>query len=146
LRKEVWAQRGFREDLQYAEDDEYTRWCRGQGYEVHYAPDSVAMHSHNYTPEQARRRSHGDARAIGRAWPADRSIAWSWGRTVVLGWCSDARHDLRYAMRNRRLGELPHALFIRWMQRTGKFEGFRQGYAETHFNEDSLRHQSLSSV
>ena len=31
LRKEVWQQRGFREDLQYAEDDEYTRWCVSQG-------------------------------------------------------------------------------------------------------------------
>ena len=34
LRRDVWSQRGFREDLQYAEDDEYTRWCRAQGYEM----------------------------------------------------------------------------------------------------------------
>jgi rhamnosyltransferase len=26
IRKSVWALRGFREDLQYAEDDEFTRW------------------------------------------------------------------------------------------------------------------------
>ena len=132
LRKSVWALRGFREDLQYAEDDEYTRWCREQGYTVNYVSDAVAMHSHNYTPEQARRRSLGDARAIGRAWPEARSVAWSWGRTVLLGWLKDLRHDARYAMRTRRLGELPHALRIRWMQRTGKLAGFRQGYAETH--------------
>ena len=132
LRKSVWERRGFREDLQYAEDDEYTRWCRAQGYTVQYVGDSIAMHSHNYTPEQARTRSFGDARAIGRAWPESRSVTWSAVRTVLLGWAADVRHDVRYAIRARRLGELPHAMLIRWMQRTGKLAGFRTGYAETH--------------
>jgi len=132
IRKSVWAQRGFREDLQYAEDDEYTRWCRERGHTVQFVPGAVAMHSHNYTPEQARKRSFGDARAIGRAWPESRMVAWSWGRTVLKGWLRDLWHDAGYAMRNRRLGELPHAMLIRWMQRSGKLAGFRQGYSETH--------------
>jgi rhamnosyltransferase len=132
IRKSVWAKRGFREDLQYAEDDEFTRWCRAEGHAVVFVPDSVAMHSHNYTPGQARKRSFGDARAIGRAWPETRSVAWSWGRTVLSGWLNDLRYDVRYALRTRRLGELPHAMLVRWMQRSGKLAGFRQGYAETH--------------
>ena len=137
IRKSVWAQRGFREDLQYAEADEYTRWCRANGHAVQYVPDSIAMHSHNYTPEQARKRSFGDARAIGRAWPSERSTAWSASRTVILGWLSDLRHDARYAVRVRRVRELPHAMRIRWMQRTGKLAGFRAGYAETHTHSES---------
>ncbi|MGN6644721.1 MAG: glycosyltransferase family 2 protein, partial [Verrucomicrobiota bacterium] len=32
LRKDIWAQRGFLEKMQYSEDDEYTRWCCQQGY------------------------------------------------------------------------------------------------------------------
>ena len=61
LRRDVWCKRGFREDLQYAEDDEYTRWCRAAGYDVRYVPESVAMHSHNYTAAQAYKRAMGDA-------------------------------------------------------------------------------------
>ena len=137
IHKSVWARRGFREDLQYAEDDEYTRWCRAEGHLVQYVPTSIALHSHNYTPEQAWKRSFGDARAIGRAWPASRSIAWSALHTVILGWLSDVRHDARYALRVRRVGELPHAMRIRWMQRTGKLAGFRAGYAETHTTRES---------
>jgi rhamnosyltransferase len=131
LRKDVWAQRGFREDLQYAEDDEYTRWCKAQGYSVAYVPESVAMHSHNYTPEQSYKRAFGDARAIGKAWtgsPAEFNFA----KTVLLGWASDVRHDFKFCAREKRLGELAHAARIRWQQRKGKLAGFRQGWQEAH--------------
>ena len=131
LRKDVWSKRGFREDLQYAEDDEYTRWCRAQGYSVAYVPESVTMHSHNYTPEQSYKRAFGDARAIGKAWsgsPAEFNFA----KTVLLGWASDVRHDLKFCAREKRLGELAHAARIRWQQRKGKLAGFRQGWQEAH--------------
>jgi len=130
LRKEVWSQRGFREDLQYAEDDEYTRWCKAQGFAVVYVPDSVVMHSHNYTPQQAWKRGFGDARALARAGsvkPADRN----WFKTVALGWASDVRHDAAFCASHRRLRELPAAAWIRWRQRCGKLAGFKQGLAET---------------
>ena len=131
LRKDIWAQRGFREDLQYAEDDEYTRWCKAQGYEVVYVPESIAMHSHNYTPEQARKRRFGDARAIGKAWrgaPGE----YHWLKTVALGWLSDVRHDLAFCAREGKLREWPFAARVRWQERNGKLAGFRQGWAEAH--------------
>jgi rhamnosyltransferase len=131
LRKDVWAQRGFREDLQYAEDDEYTRWCRTQGYEIVYVPDSVVMHSHNYTPLQAWKRSFGDARAMGKAWCGD-PHTFGWLKTVFLGWANDVRHDAWFCWRNRRLHELTNAAHIRWHQRRGKLAGFRQGWQERH--------------
>ena len=131
LRKDVWARRGFREDLQYAEDDEYTRWCKAQGYKVVYVPQSVAMHSHNYTLEQARQRSFGDARAIGKAWKG-RTIEFNWIKTVALGWLSDLRHDIGYCVKAGRLRELPYTARIRWQQRCGKLAGFRKGWAEFH--------------
>jgi rhamnosyltransferase len=131
LRKDIWALRGFREDLQYAEDDEYTRWCRAQGYEVVYVPESVAMHSHNYTPEQSYKRSFGDHRSIGKAWrgkPGD----FNWPKTILLGWLSDFRHDVLYCLKHGRVHQLPHAGRIRWSQRRGKLDGFRKGWSEAH--------------
>lgn len=125
LRKDVWAQRGFREDLQYAEDDEYTRWCKARGYEIHYVPESVAMHSHNYTPAQARKRALGDARALAQAGSVSDSDK-NWFKTVALGVINDGRHDLRWFIRNKRLNEFTHALRVRWNQRQGKHAGFVQ--------------------
>jgi len=131
LRKDVWAKRGFREDLQYAEDDEYTRWCKAQGYAVAYVPESVAMHSHNYTPEQSYKRAFGDARAIGKAWTGS-PAEFNFTKTVLLGWASDVRHDAKFCAREKKLGELLHAAGIRWQQRKGKLAGFRQGWQEAH--------------
>jgi rhamnosyltransferase len=131
LRKDVWSRRGFREDLQYAEDDEYSRWCKAQGFDIAYVADSIAMHSHNYTPKQSYQRSYGDARATGKAWKGSPSD-FNWPKTVLLGWLSDARHDAKFCVREKRLGELAHSWRIRWEQRRGKLAGFRQGWSEIH--------------
>ncbi len=128
LRKDIWSRRGFLEKMQYSEDDEYTRWCRAQGYEVVYCPESVVMHSHNYTPQQAYQRSFGEARALAAVWDGRRSD-FNWPRTVLLGWLNDARRDLLFCARNRRLREFPHAMRIRWQQRKARLAGFKEGWA-----------------
>lgn len=131
LRKDVWAQRGFREDLQYAEDDEYTRWCKAAGFEVRYIAQSVVMHSHNYTPEQSYRRALGDARALGKA-SREAVAAKSFFKSVVLGWVNDIRRDIAFCARNFAVKQFGHAMKIRWKQRCGAFAGFQQGCLEAH--------------
>jgi rhamnosyltransferase len=127
LRKDIWAQRGFLEKMQYSEDDEYTRWCCAQGYKVVYVPESVAMHSHNYTPKQAYQRSYGEAKALAAVWTGTPDEI-SWPNTVVLGWLNDARRDLGFCLKSGRLLEWPHALRIRWEQRRARLTGFRDGW------------------
>src|SRR3954447_15338067 len=127
LRKDIWAKRGFLEKMQYSEDDEYTRWCRAQGYQVVYCPESVVMHSHNYTPAQAYKRSFGEARALAAVWngvPSD----FNWGRTILLGWLNDVRRDLQFCSQTGQWREWPHAAYIRWKQRQAKLAGFREGW------------------
>jgi rhamnosyltransferase len=127
IRRDAWTLRGFNEAMQYSEDDEYTRWCRAQGYAVRYCPDSVVMHSHNYTFRQAYRRSFGEAWAlagIGQAAGNDPGP----GRSVFFRWLRDALGDLRFCARRRRIGEWPHALGIRWQRRLGGLHGFQAGW------------------
>ena len=127
LRKDIWAKRGFLEQMQYSEDDEYTRWCRSQGYRVTYCPESVVMHSHNYSPSQAYRRSYGEAKALAAVWSRSPAEV-NWPRTVLLGWLNDVRRDLLFCLRQGRFRELPHAANIRWQQRRAKLDGFREGW------------------
>lgn len=134
IRRDVWEKRGFLESMQYSEDDEYTRWCRTQGYRIAYCPDSIVMHSHNYTPRQAYKRSFGEAWAAA-ATDSGRATDGRWLRSVALGWCNDARRDLAYCLRTRQLAEWPHALRIRWHQRSGRLAGFRAGLAVHHANQ-----------
>lgn len=128
LRKDVWARRGFLEAMQYSEDDEYTRWCRKQGYEIVYCPESVVMHSHNYTPRQAYKRSFGEAWALAAVWSGQPAGMTARSR-LVLGWLNDARRDLAWCRGAGRLREWPHALRIRWEQRLARRAGFKAGWA-----------------
>jgi rhamnosyltransferase len=128
LRKDVWSRRGFLESMQYSEDDEYTRWTRAAGYEIVYCPGSVVMHSHNYTPQQAYKRSFGEAWALAAVW-RDHPDPITSRAKLLLGWVNDARRDLQYCRRTRRLREWPHAVGIRWQQRLGRRCGFQAGWA-----------------
>ena len=127
IRKDIWTKRGFLECMQYSEDDEYTRWCRAQNYMIVYCPDSVVLHSHNYSPEQAYKRSFGEARALAAVWNHEPTQI-NWPRTVMLGWLNDLRRDLVFCARKRRLTELAYAAKIRWQQRRAKLDGFRAGW------------------
>jgi rhamnosyltransferase len=127
IRKDVWARRPFAETITYSEDDEWTRWCRAQGYRVIYVPESMAMHSHNYTPAQAYKRSFGEAQALAYVW-AGKSTEVNWLRTFALGFANDVKKDFRYCARTARLHEMPHAMRIRWSQRRARVIGFRHGW------------------
>jgi rhamnosyltransferase len=127
IRKDIWARRGFLPKMQYSEDDEYTRWCRSQGYRIMYCPESVVMHSHNYTPAQAFKRSFGEARALAAVWNGSPAEV-NWPHTVLLGWLNDLRRDFLYCARNGRISELLHAARIRWSQRRARLAGFHAGW------------------
>lgn len=127
LRRDIWGRRGFRETMQYSEDDEYTRWCRAEGYRIHYCPESVVMHSHNYTPRQAYKRSFGEAWALAQAWRGSLKD-FNLRRSVFLGGLRDAWGDLRYCQRKGRLRQWPQTLAVRWQQRLGRLHGFHAGW------------------
>lgn len=127
LRRDVWQQRGFRELMQYSEDDEYTRWCRAHGFRISYCPESVVMHSHNYTPPQAYKRSFGEAWALADVWQGT-AKDFNVPRTVLAGWLSEGWSDLRFCARTGRLQQWPRTLGIRWQQRLGRLHGFQAGW------------------
>jgi rhamnosyltransferase len=126
IRRDFWERRGFLESMQYSEDDEYTRWCVSQGRRVVYCPESVAMHSHNYAPRQAYKRSFGEAWALS-AMGSLRSAELARPRSPVLGWLNDLRRDLGYCIRAKRLPEWPQGWRIRWAQSRGRLDGFKAG-------------------
>ena len=126
LRRDVWAHKRFSETTQYSEDDEYTRRCRADGYRICYSPDSVVMHSHDYTPRQAYKRSFGEAWALAEM-PHSAAENSKAPPPLVLGWARDLWRDLAYCWRTGRLAEWPHAFGIRFQQRLGRLHGFRVG-------------------
>ena len=115
----------IREDLQYAEDDEWTRRLVAAGYEIPYALDSVVMHSHNYTLKQFYKRAFGDAKALAATVAAP-------PRPVPIGWAVDSLRDAKWCLRNNRIGGIPFAIATRFAQRLGQRDGHRAGRQHYH--------------
>ncbi|CAA6678247.1 MULTISPECIES: glycosyltransferase family 2 protein [unclassified Lentimonas] len=124
--KSVWEQYPIREDLQYAEDDEWTRRMKAAGYATVLVVESVAIHSHNYTPEQSYKRAKGDAIAVAQAGNIP-DVNRRWHRDVFLPAIKDTLKDLKYLKAHGKLSELPHAFRVRYQQRLGRMHGYNEG-------------------
>ena len=127
VRRKAWEEQPFREDLQYSEDDEWSRRLSANGWKIAYAEDATVIHSHNYTLREALRRSYGEAFALAAVEGFGESH-YGFLRTVVAGSARQAMGDFRYCLRQRRGGEWPHAVSVRIAQRLGKLRGFRDGW------------------
>jgi rhamnosyltransferase len=131
--RSVIAQVPIREDLQYAEDDEWTRRLVKHGLEIHYALESVVMHSHNYTLRQSYKRAFGDAKAMAATCTAPpRGINYHY--YVFLGWIKDWLRDAQWCGKNRRRAELPYAVAVRLAQRLGRRDGYHAGWKFYHID------------
>lgn len=124
-RRSVLERFPFREDLQYAEDNEWARRMHANGLGIFYLADSVVAHSHNYTPAQAYKRSYGDAKAMSAAGSLSANTA-----SLRVAMVSAARafaRDVRWMVRRGRMLELPYAALVRLQQRLGHRAGYLDG-------------------
>jgi rhamnosyltransferase len=125
-RKSVWLAHPIREDLQYAEDDEWTRRMKAAGYPTLLVENSVAIHSHNYTAAQSYKRAKGDAIAVAQAGNIP-DLRRRWHRDVLLPAIKDTLRDARYCLRNGAALQIPGAFSIRYQQRLGRMHGYDEG-------------------
>ena len=131
----------IREDLQYAEDDEWTRRLAKAGYDIMYATESVAVHSHNYTLRQSYKRAFGDSRAMA-ATSATPPRNMNYHYYVALGWVRDVIRDAKWCFRNRRAGGIPFAAAVRLAQRLGRRAGYHAGWRQYRRDADPTTHPS----
>jgi rhamnosyltransferase len=61
--RSVWEASPFDEAIRYSEDIYWSWQRRKEGWRIAYAADSVAMHSHNYTVPEMRKRFAGEGKA-----------------------------------------------------------------------------------
>jgi rhamnosyltransferase len=115
----------IREDLQYAEDDAWTRTLKASGYAIELVENSIVIHSHNYTPEQAYKRSKGDAIALSKAGNAPCQND-NWFTQVFLASFLDTLRDAKYFLRTGKASEIQHAARIRYQQRLGRLHGTQE--------------------
>ena len=121
VQKGVWEQYPIREDLQYAEDDEWSRRIADAGLNIVFAEKSVAIHSHNYTAKQAYKRAYGDMLALSQAESVAPSSLKFVG-TVIKGTLADVTRDWGYFSEIKERSSILQALPVRLAQRYGRWK------------------------
>lgn len=134
--KTILADVPIREDLQYAEDDEWTRRLKEHGYHVIFAPDSHCYHSHNYTIKQSYKRSYGDAKAMAATSTVE-PRALNLHYFVALGWAKDFLRDVKWCAANGKLAGIPQAAAVRLAQRLGRRKGHHDGWKHYHRDQET---------
>ncbi|MDX1973431.1 MAG: glycosyltransferase [Candidatus Sumerlaeia bacterium] len=126
IRRSVWEESAFREDIQYSEDIDWTWRQRGRGYRIQYVPQSRVEHSHNYTLAQFRKRQYGEGKADAQI------FEWSdwesgWVRYSFLPFARQVLNDTKYCLRKGEMSSLFHSPLLRWNQMMGRRKGFLEG-------------------
>ena len=122
IKREIWAGHKFYVDCDYSEDVHWAWWAANNGYKVVYVPESEAMHSHNYTLKQLRRRACGEGEADVFIYGVQPSL----GRQI-LRWGKHVIEDTVYCLKTGHIGILFTAPISRMVFTMGYHKGTKIG-------------------
>jgi len=130
IRRSVWEEMKFDEDIQYSEDIDWTWRARQKGYEIRYVADSIVMHSHNYNLRQFYRRHYGEGRA--------EAVIFDWSkweqslfRYSLLPYIRQIINDEKFCLSHFSLGACFYSPVLRLAQLLGRRAGFKDGLADS---------------
>ena len=129
ISRSVWEAMPFNEDLQYSEDIDWTWRARQKGYTIQYVPESVVMHSHNYSLKQLFRRHAGEGRAEAEIFEWSRWEC-SFLRYSLLPLARQVLSDWKYCVSRGRWRIVISSPVVRFVQMCGRRQGFLKGMKE----------------
>lgn len=130
IRRSLWRDMPFNEQLHYSEDIEWTWRAKERGYTIRYAPASIVMHSHNYTWRQYYARQYGEGKAEATIFPWTGWQA-SLLRYSLLPYGRQVLHDWRYCLQRGAFHTALYVPVLRLAHLLGRRAGFRAGVRST---------------
>ncbi|MFH1635982.1 MAG: glycosyltransferase family A protein [Chloroflexota bacterium] len=122
IRRSLWEQHPYNENLTGLEDLAWSSWAMEQGYAVAYVAEAEIIHLHDERPAQAYNRHRREAIAMKQILPNSRFTLWNFLRL----WLGMTASDLLQARRDGMLGEhWGSILWFRLMQYWGTYRGYR---------------------
>lgn len=121
IRRSLWEERQYNEELPGLEDLEWATWAMSQGYYVVYQAEAEVIHVHDETPGQVFNRYRREAIALKRIRPSEHFGLKDFTRLFTSNVVSDLRHAVRDRVLSRSLSGM---LAFRFMQFWGTYRGF----------------------
>ncbi|MFV2045684.1 MAG: glycosyltransferase family 2 protein, partial [Anaerolineales bacterium] len=95
IRRELWLQHPYDEQLSGLEDLEWAMWAKADGYGVSYVAEAEVVHVHDETPRQVFNRYRREAIALKRLRPQENIGLLDFLRLFASNVGSDAQHAVR---------------------------------------------------
>jgi rhamnosyltransferase len=123
IRRSLWEERPYDEDLPGLEDLDWARWVMERGQQIVYVPEAEIIHIHRETPRGVYNRYRREGMAFKRIFPQENFSFAHFLRLFVSNSVSDIWHATRQRTLLSSLGSIG---WFRWMQFWGTYQGFRQ--------------------
>jgi rhamnosyltransferase len=121
IRRSVWQQQPYNENLTGLEDLSWSSWVMSQGYAIAYMAEAEVIHVHAEKPSQVYRRYQREAIAMKQILPESRFSLWNFLRL----WSGTTVADILQARREQVLAaQLGSILWFRFMQYWGTYRGY----------------------
>ncbi len=122
VRRSLWVQHPYDENLTGLEDLAWSSWAMQQGYAVAYTAEAEITHVHDEKLSQVYNRYRREAIAMKQILPNSRFSAWNFFRL----WTSSSISDLLQARRESVLNEHWRTIILfRFMQYWATYGGYR---------------------
>ncbi len=121
VRRSLWEEHPYDEDLPGLEDLEWAMWAIGRGNKVAYVAEAEIVHLHDETFRQVYNRYRREAIGLKRIRPEETFRLVDFLRLVVSNVVSDMGHAL---MERRLLNVLTEIVWFRFAQLWGTYRGF----------------------
>ncbi|MEM7247414.1 MAG: glycosyltransferase family 2 protein [Acidobacteriota bacterium] len=134
MRRSVWEERQFYDEAWGSEDTEWGHWAKENGKKIVYVPDSLVMHSHDYTFRQlyGRRFIEGEADAF--IYGEDASLIDVAKRTL-----SSAARDAVACAKARDVKDMVSALPRRFVFHWAWYQGHQHGTKRRETGDKDIR-------
>jgi glycosyltransferase involved in cell wall biosynthesis len=122
IRRELWVEHPYNENLTGLEDLAWGSWAFGQGYTIAYQAEAEIIHPHDETLKQVYNRYRREAIAMKQILPQSSFSLWNFFRLTV----DKSAADLLQAHRERVLGkQFFNILSFRLHQYWATYQGYR---------------------
>lgn len=134
MRRRIWEQRPFYTAAWGSEDAEWGHWAKGAGYQIHYVPKALCMHSHNYTLRQLYGRRFIEGEAESFIYRNRYSLF-----KLLADWAKATIRDTLYYVRLRDFSGLPKLPLRRLIYYWGYYRGHRWGRQRQATGDDNTK-------
>jgi rhamnosyltransferase len=123
IRRGLWGQHPYNENLPALEDLAWARWAHDQGLAIAYVAEAEIVHVHNETWKGITNRYRREGMAFKQIYPQENFYLWDLARL----WVSNIASDWRSAAGKNVWGEYWWKVMrFRWMQFLGTYQGYHQ--------------------